>query len=78
MSEGRNMFGQTTGSGSPLQGIPGSNGFGVLQQGFLELSNVQVVTEMIGLITAQRAFEASQRAVLTSDQMLQTSNDMVR
>ena len=77
-SEGRNLFQQTTGSGNPLQGVPGSQGFGALQQGFLELSNVQVVTEMIGLITAQRAFEASQRAVLTSDQMLQTSNEMVR
>lgn len=77
-SEGRNLYAQTTASGSPLQGIPGSNGFGTLQQGFLELSNVQVVTEMIGLITAQRAFEASQRAVLTSDEMLRTSNDMVR
>jgi len=77
-SEGRNLFVQSTASGSPLQGIPGTNGIGTLQQGFLELSNVQVVTEMIGLITAQRAFEASQRAVLTSDEMLRSSNDMVR
>ncbi len=77
-SEGRNLFAATTASGQPLPGTPGDNGFGSLQQGFLERSNVQVVTEMIRLITAQRAFEASQRAVLTSDQMLQATNGMVR
>ena len=77
-SEGRNLFAETTASGPQLQGIPGSNGLGSLTQGFLERSNVQVVTELIRLITAQRAFEASQRAVLTSDQMLQTTNNMIR
>lgn len=77
-AEGRNLLSQSSASGAPLQGIPGTNGIGTLQQGFLELSNVQVVTEMISLITAQRAFEASQRAVLTSDEMLRSSNDMVR
>ena len=77
-SEGRNLFSESTASGPPLPGIPGSNGLGSLQQGFLERSNVQVVTELIRLITAQRAFEASQRAVLTSDQMLQTANGMIR
>lgn len=77
-AEGRNLFEQSTASGAPLQGTPGTNGLGSLQQGFLERSNVQVVTEMIRLITAQRAFDASQRAVLTSDQMLQTANAMVR
>ncbi len=77
-SEGRNLLAESTASGPPLQGIPGSNGLGSLQQGFLERSNVQVVTELIRLITAQRAFEASQRCVLTSDQMLQTTNNMIR
>lgn len=77
-SEGRNLFSETTASGAAQPGTPGDNGFGSLQQGFLERSNVQVVTEMIRLITAQRAFEASQRAVLTSDQMLQATNGMVR
>jgi flagellar basal-body rod protein FlgG len=77
-SEGRNLFMQSTASGAPLSGTPGTNGFGSLQQGFLERSNVQVVTELIRLITAQRAFEASQRAVLTSDEMLQTTNGMIR
>ncbi len=77
-SDGRNLFEQSTASGAPLQGTPGTNGLGSLQQGFLERSNVQVVTELIRLITAQRAFDASQRAVLTSDQMLQTANGMIR
>lgn len=77
-SEGRNLYSETTASGAAQPGTPGDNGFGSLQQGFLERSNVQVVTEMIRLITAQRAFEASQRAVLTSDQMLQVTNGMVR
>ena len=72
------MFSESTASGPALQGTPGENGLGSLQQGFLERSNVQVVTELIRLITAQRAFEASQRAVLTSDQMLQTTNGMIR
>ncbi|MCX7418221.1 MAG: flagellar basal-body rod protein FlgG [Planctomycetia bacterium] len=77
-AEGRNLFSETTASGTALPGTPGENGLGSIQQGFLERSNVQVVTEMIRLITAQRAFEASQRAVLTSDQMLQATNGMVR
>ncbi|MBI5760057.1 MAG: flagellar basal-body rod protein FlgG [Planctomycetales bacterium] len=77
-AEGRNLFGETFASGPPLQGTPGQTGLGTLQQGFLERSNVQVVTELVRLITAQRAFEASQRAVLTSDQMLQSANGMVR
>ncbi|MDA1018129.1 MAG: flagellar basal-body rod protein FlgG [Planctomycetota bacterium] len=77
-SEGRNLFNETTASGPPITGTPGENGLGTLQQGFLERSNVQVVSELIQLITAQRAFEASQRAVLTSDRMLETTNAMVR
>ena len=77
-AEGRNLFSETSASGASSPGTPGENGLGTLQQGFLERSNVQVVTEMIRLITAQRAFEASQRAVLTSDQMLQATNGMVR
>lgn len=77
-AEGRNLFRQTEASGPAIIGTPGENGLGTLQQGFLERSNVQVVSELIQLITAQRAFEASQRAVLTSDRMLETANAMVR
>ncbi len=77
-AEGRNLYNQTIASGPPITGTPGINGLGTLQQNFLERSNVQVVNELIKLITAQRAFEASQRAVLTSDRMLETANGMVR
>ena len=77
-AEGRNLMSETAASGAAIQGPPGTTGLGSIQQQFLERSNVQVVTELIRLITAQRAFEASQRAVLTSDQMLQTTNGMIR
>ncbi|MBW3539800.1 MAG: flagellar basal-body rod protein FlgG [Planctomycetes bacterium] len=77
-AEGRNLFSQTEASGPPIESTPGQDGLGFLQQGFLERSNVEVVSELIQLITAQRAFEASQRAVLTSDRMLETANAMVR
>ena len=54
----------------PIVGNPGENGFGVINQGFLEMANVAVVEEMIHLITAQRAFEFNSKAVQASDQML--------
>ncbi len=77
-SEGRNFFSQTTASGAPIQGTPGQNGLGTIQQGFLERSNVSVVQELIKLITAQRGFETNQRAIRTSDDMLETSNQIIR
>jgi flagellar basal-body rod protein FlgG len=77
-SEGRNLFVDTSASGAAIPGTPGTNGLGTIQQQFLERSNVSVVTELIRLITGQRAFEANQRSVLTSDQMLQATNNMIR
>jgi flagellar basal-body rod protein FlgG len=77
-AEGRNLFNASTASGQPQQGNPGTGGMGTLQQGFLERSNVEVVTELVRLITAQRAFEVSSRAIRTSDSMLETSNAIVR
>lgn len=77
-ADGRNLFLETTASGAPITGTPGQNGLGTIQQGFLERSNVSVVSELIQLITAQRAFEASQRAILTSDRLLETTNAIVR
>ncbi len=67
---GGNLMQETTASGPAVVGVPGENGFGQLQAGFLELSNVAVVEEMINLITAQRAFEFNSKAVQASDQML--------
>lgn len=77
-AEGRNFFSETTASGPPTTGTPGENGLGTLQQGFLERSNVEVVQELVRLITAQRAFESAQRGVRTSDTLLEITNAMVR
>ncbi len=61
-----------------MLGQPGEEGIGFLEQGFLENSNVQVVEEIIQLIIAQRAYEASSKVVQTSDEMLQTANNVRR
>ncbi len=67
---GGNLFNESGSSGPPVIGNPGENGFGTLRSGFLEMSNVKVVEEMINLITAQRGFEFNSKAVQASDQML--------
>jgi flagellar basal-body rod protein FlgG len=68
---GNNLYLETASSGPPTTGDPGINGLGVLNQGFLEASNVSVTEELVDLITAQRAFEINSRAVQVSDEMLQ-------
>ena len=73
---GNNLFTETTASGPPQAGTPGSTNFGTILQGFLETSNVNVVSEITNLITAQRAYEMNSRVVETSDQMLQTISQM--
>ena len=73
-SEGHNLYAETPSSGSVTTGTPGSEGFGALQQGFLERSNVQVVTELVRLIMAQRAYEINSRAIRAGDEMLATTN----
>lgn len=77
-SEGNNLYASTLASGAANLGNPGSTGFGQLNQNFLEGSNVEVVTELISLIQAQRAYEINSRAIKAGDQMLQTSTDIVR
>jgi len=72
-SEGDNLLAETEASGSPTTGTAGENGFGNLQAGFLEKSNVQMVTELVNLITAQRAYEVSSRAIKTGDDMLRNA-----
>jgi flagellar basal-body rod protein FlgG len=69
---------ETAASGTPQLGTPGSNGFGTLNQGYLELSNVKVVEEMVNLIMAQRAYEVNSKAVQASDEMMQQANNMHR
>ena len=61
-----------------MEGTPGSGGFGTIAQGFLEMSNVSVVEEMVNMIVAQRAYEANSKAIQTSDQMLQMANNVKR
>jgi flagellar basal-body rod protein FlgG len=75
---GNNAFQQTDASGAPTVGNPNSDDRGKTQQGFLEMSNVSVVEEMVNLISAQRAYEMNSRTVQTADEMLQTANNMKR
>jgi flagellar basal-body rod protein FlgG len=73
MSIGRNFVRPTTASGEAQIGPPGIDGVGSLSQGFLEMSNVKVVEEMIGLIASQRAYEISSKVIQASDEMLQAT-----
>ena len=68
---GSNNFLQTAASGDPQAGTPGENGLGSLMQGGLETSNVDIVEEMVNLITTQRAYEMNSKVVTSADQMLQ-------
>ncbi|MCR9072060.1 MAG: flagellar basal-body rod protein FlgG [Alphaproteobacteria bacterium] len=73
---GNNLLLETTASGAPSGGAPGAAGFGRLQQGFLESSNVDPVQEITSLITAQRAYELNSKVIETSDQMMSTVNNV--
>lgn len=73
---GHNLYTETEASGTALLGEPTQNGLGELQQGYLELSNVSVVQEMVNLILAQRAYEVNSKAVQAADQMMQDSNNL--
>lgn len=72
-AQGQNLFTQTAASGTPTVSQPGINGAGTLEGGWLEQSNVSVVTEIVNMITAQRAYEANSKAITTADSMLQTA-----
>lgn len=75
---GHNRYRQTTASGIPLIGKPGSEGVGRLNQGFIEMSNVKVVEEMIGLIAAQRAYETNSKIIKSADEMLRNTTQIMR
>ncbi len=77
-SEGRNLFRDSPASGPPTTGLPSQNGIGLLRQGFLEGSNVEVVQELVNLLLAQRAYEFNTKAIKVSDEMLSATNDLVR
>lgn len=75
---GQNLYRPTAASGEPVEGTPGEQGFGTLAQNMLEMSNVQIVDEMVAMIIAQRAYEISAKAIQTSDEMLQIANNLRR
>ncbi|MFP4661016.1 MAG: flagellar basal-body rod protein FlgG [Halanaerobiales bacterium] len=77
-SMGRNLFTESPASGAPEAGNPGDAGYGTIVQGFLEMSNVQVVEEMVNMIAAQRAYEVNSKAIQAADQMLGTASQLRR
>lgn len=75
-SIGRNLYLETEASGASITGQPNTEGFGRVSQGFLELSNVSVVDELVNMIMAQRTYEVNARAVRSSDEMMQATNNI--
>ncbi len=75
-AQGDNLFLQTAASGAPVTGNPAVTGFGTVMQGFVETSNVNVVTEITNLITAQRAYEMNSQVITASDNMLSTLTNL--
>jgi len=75
---GHSLYGETAASGAPQTAAPGTNGLGQVAQGVLELSNVQVVEEMVNMITAQRAYEANSQSIKIADDMLELANNVTR
>jgi flagellar basal-body rod protein FlgG len=77
-SIGKNLFIETEASGAAVEGTPGEDNLGTIGQGFLEMSNVEIVEEMVNMIVGQRAYEINSKSVTTSDSMLQMANQMKR
>jgi flagellar basal-body rod protein FlgG len=77
-SLGKNLYLNTAASGEATTGNPATEGFGTISQGFIELSNVNVVEEMVNMIVSQRAYEINSKAVQASDEMLQVANNLRR
>lgn len=75
---GRNLYYPTEASGDAVQGVPGEDQFGTITQGYLEMSNVEIVDEMVNMIVGQRAYEINSKAIQTSDAMLQTATNLKR
>ena len=70
LSVGENLFLETASSGAPTPNTPGLNGAGILNQRYVEASNVNVAEELVSMIQTQRAYELNSKAISTSDQML--------
>jgi len=74
---GKNLFEETGASGTPQVGTPGDDGYGTLLQTYLEGSNVNIVEELANMITTQRAYEINSKSIQTSDEMMQTTNNLI-
>ena len=77
-SQGRNLYAKSDASGEAIAGTPGQDGLGTLAQGFVEMSNVKVVDEMVSMIVAQRAYEVNSKSIQTADEMLNIANNLRR
>jgi flagellar basal-body rod protein FlgG len=77
-ANGNNLFVATPASGTPQDGVPGTNGAGTLLQGSLEQLNVSAVTEISNLIAAQRAYEMNSKVITAADEMLQTTSQLMK
>lgn len=77
-SLGNNLYAETPASGAPVLGAPGEDGLGRIVQGYLELSNVKAVEEMVNMIMAQRAYEINSKIIQASDEMLGLANNLRR
>ena len=77
-SLGGNLYEETAGSGTAETGNPAEAGFGAIQQGFLETSNVNIVEEMVNMILAQRAYEINSKSIQASDEMMEKANQIKR
>ncbi len=77
-AKGHNLFTESASSGTPISGTPSEEGFGRIVQGYLELSNVDVINEMVNMIVAQRSYEINSKAIQTSDDMAAIVNQLRR
>jgi flagellar basal-body rod protein FlgG len=75
---GQNLFAYTEASGEPIISMPGEEGTGIIMQGYVETSNVQIVDEMVNMISAQRAYEIVSKSILVSEEMMQIANSLKR
>ena len=75
---GHNLFLETGASGAPILGSPTLEGFGRINQGYLEMSNVEIVEEMVNMIVAQRAYEINSKAIKTAEEMTEIANNLKR
>jgi flagellar basal-body rod protein FlgG len=76
LSVGGNKFSKTNASGDPIEGTPGVDGMGTVSQGYIEMSNVDVVEEMVNMISSQRAYEVASKSIKAADDMMQIANNI--